>query len=313
MIYNYAMKYLYSCLLLLMVLGLCSCERKELFSHEELYTAPTHISADWQGQSATASALQIRISGTHQDIHLDTLFTLESDATATLALLEAEYHINAWHDAANVSFDGSLFHLSIGEDGLLREPSHFCAAESTVPVNPEQENRLSLKMYPQTRMLKLSLNVDKGSPELITGIEATLSGVAAERSVSGTTPRNSTTGNIRLNFTQDGNTLSAGHRLLGIASGVPQELTLTLHYSEGEPQTETYNLSPLLTTFNRFDVSGSTDMFTLTGKLSLYQSVEEAGISGSIEDWTPGTETDMDANGYADDADKADEHELITH
>ena len=102
-------------------------------------------------------------------------------------------------------------------------------------------------------------------------------------------------GSIRPVFTRNGNTLSATHRLLGIAPAVRQQLTLTLHYAEGEPQTQVYDLTSFLSGFNRFSPDTADEVFTLTGDLQLQQSLESPGISGTITGWTPGTETDLEA------------------
>lgn len=95
---------------------------------------------------------------------------------------------------------------------------------------------------------------------------------------------------------QEAKPVTGCHLLLGISPYTQQLLTLTLHYAEGEPQTETYDLTRLLAGFNNFEAGSGTDAFVLSGNLSLDQSIEEAGITGSINDWTTGTETDMDAD-----------------
>lgn len=104
-----------------------------------------------------------------------------------------------------------------------------------------------------------------------------------------------THGNIQT-WSAGGEAVTGCHLLLGISPYTQQLLTLTLHYAEGEPQTETYDLTRLLAGFNNFEAGSGTDAFVLSGNLSLDQSIEEAGITGSINDWTTGTETDMDAD-----------------
>ena len=338
---------------LLALACLTACDRKELFEHQELYAATVSIRPDWQSQSPTASALQIRIRGTHPAtdfspaISTDTTFTLaasgaaaasaEANATATasaanaalpealLTLPEASYSLIAWHEASGLTFDGTRFRLSTLPDGTLAEPAPLCAAAG-------QENRPPLKMQPHTRLLKLTLNISQGTPELLTDVTATLTGCAATREIGGgekltrredceltkeeacelmkaearelmktegdkltRTAETGDVGSIRPVFTRNGNTLSATHRLLGIAPAVRQQLTLTLHYAEGEPQTQVYDLTSFLSGFNRFSPDTADEVFTLTGDLQLQQSLESPGISGTITGWTPGTETDLEA------------------
>lgn len=353
---------------LLALACLTACDRKELFEHQELYAATVSIRPDWQSQSPTASALQIRIRGTHPAtdfspaISTDTTFTLaasgaasaEATANATaaasaanaalpealLTLPEASYSLIAWHEASGLTFDGTRFRLSTLPDGTLAEPAPLCAAAITFCAIAGQENRPPLKMQPHTRLLKLTLNISQGTPELLTDVTATLTGCAATREIGGgekltrgencelmkeeaceltktedcelmkeearelmeaegdkltRTAKTGDVGSIRPVFTRNGNTLSATHRLLGIAPAVRQQLTLTLHYAEGEPQTQVYDLTSFLSGFNRFSPDTADEVFTLTGDLQLQQSLESPGISGTITGWTPGTETDLEA------------------
>lgn len=357
---------------LLALACLTACDRKELFEHQELYAATVSIRPDWQSQSPTASALQIRIRGTHPAtdfspaISTDTTFTLAAsgaeaasaeaaaNATATaaasaanaalpealLTLPEASYSLIAWHEASGLTFDGTRFRLSTLPDGTLAEPAPLCAAAITFCAIAGQENRPPLKMQPHTRLLKLTLNISQGTPELLTDVTATLTGCAATREIGGgekltrgedcelmkaedcelmkeearelmeeearelmkaegdkltRTAETGDVGSIRPVFTRNGNTLSATHRLLGIAPAVRQQLTLTLHYAEGEPQPQVYDLTSFLSGFNRFSPDTADEVFTLTGDLQLQQSLESPGISGTITGWTPGTETDLEA------------------
>lgn len=339
---------------LLALACLTACDRKELFEHQELYTATVSIRPDWQSQSPTANALQIHIRGTHPAtdfspaISTDTTFTLAAsgaasaeataNATATaaasaanaalpealLTLPEASYSLIAWHEASGLTFDGTRFRLSTLPDGTLAEPAPLCAAAITFCAIAGQENRPPLKMQPHTRLLKLTLNISQGTPELLTDVTATLTGCAATREIGGgekltrgencelmkeearelmkaegdkltRTAKTGDVGSIRPVFTRNGNTLSATHRLLGIAPAVRQQLTLTLHYAEGEPQTQVYDLTSFLSGFNRFSPDTADEVFTLTGDLQLQQSLESPGISGTITGWTPGTETDLEA------------------
>lgn len=341
---------------LLALACLTACDRKELFEHQELYAATVSIRPDWQSQSPTASALQIRIRGTHPAtdfslaISTDTTFTLAASGTAAasaeaaanatataaasaanaalpealLTLPEASYSLIAWHEASGLTFDGTRFRLSTLPDGTLAEPAPLCAAAITFCAIAGQENRPPLKMQPHTRLLKLTLNISQGTPELLTDVTATLTGCAATREIGGgekltrgedcelmkaeacelmkaegdkltRTAETGDVGSIRPVFTRNGNTLSATHRLLGIAPAVRQQLTLTLHYAEGEPQTQVYDLTSFLSGFNRFSPDTTDEVFTLTGDLQLQQSLESPGISGTITGWTPGTETDLEA------------------
>lgn len=349
---------------LLALACLTACDRKELFEHQELYAATVSIRPDWQSQSPTASALQIRIRGTHPAtdfspaISTDTTFTLAAsgaaaasaeaaaNATATaaasaanaalpealLTLPEASYSLIAWHEASGLTFDGTRFRLSTLPDGTLAEPAPLCAAAITFCAIAGQENRPPLKMQPHTRLLKLTLNISQGTPELLTDVTATLTGCAATREIGGgekltrgedcelmkgeaceltkaedcelmkaegdkltRTAETGDVGSIRPVFTRNGNTLSATHRLLGIAPAMRQQLTLTLHYAEGEPQTQVYDLTSFLSGFNRFSPDTADEVFTLTGDLQLQQSLESPGISGTITGWTSGTETDLEA------------------
>lgn len=292
--------------LYVMIIIAAGCERKELYTHEEIYTGSVRLSLDWQTMSPTSQSMQVRIRGTHEGVTTDTLFQIPADGDAVLPLLESDYTVTAWHEAGNIHFDGTTFRVETGSDGLLPEPSALSAATGTLRAEAGNDIRYVLKMRPQTRQFNLTLNINKGEPELVTGITALLSGIATARHISdgvinesdtrGTSnPPSAGSGSMPLTFHRQGNALTTRHRLLGVSPYAQQLLTLTLHYAEGEPQTETYDLTRLLAGFNSFDTSDGTGAFTLSGNLSLDQSIEEAGITGSIDDWTAGTETDMDA------------------
>lgn len=83
----------------------------------------------------------------------------------------------------------------------------------------------------------------------------------------------------------------------------PPAGNLTLHAATAHPhpalrrgRTADRNLRPHPPAGRLQQLRSGTDAFVLSGNLSLDQSIEEAGITGSINDWTTGTETDMDAD-----------------
>lgn len=292
-------------LYLLTTCMLWSCDRKELSVHEELYTGTVLLSLDWQGATPTHPTERVHVWGTHsssgsqQKISLDTLFLMAAGASARLPLLEAEYNIAVWHDAANISFDGTHFHLSTDKDGHLNEPDAFHACFDKLQVTAGQENNSAIRLYPYTRVLALSLHMDTQAEGRIETIRATLNGLASARKLSDRSTNSKKSGSccweLKRETASDTRsaqevTFASKRRLLGIHTEEAQQLTLTLHYTNGEQESIQQDLTSALQAFNTSEEE--TKIFTLSASIHF---AGQATPSATIENWKQGTETDLDA------------------
>lgn len=295
---------------------LTGCEEKTLYTHEELYGSQLLLNADWQGNSPTADALDIRLRSLTAGIDADTTFRLASGSHTQFPLLEARYEVTALHEAENVGFDGECFRLTTGADGLPPEPGPFSAGTGTVDVPAQQLQAYALKLYPFTRLLKFSFRMDSEARQRLAGLDATLSGIAASRCLADRSTTRDEAVSIGIEVRQESGTeaspaatsiqnegtsirsdednlfYTGSHRLLGIHTAARQVLTLTLHYTNGESEALTQDLSTQLQGFNDGTSGSDPDELTLTARISF---AGQAGASATITDWAPGTDSDLDA------------------
>ncbi|WP_044267106.1 FimB/Mfa2 family fimbrial subunit [Bacteroides timonensis] len=290
---------------LLVTFILCGCEHKELSTHEELYTSSIPLTLDWQVESPTTSTVKVHIWGAHTSatqgiISTDTLFMLDAHSTAQLSLLEAKYTIVAWHDARNVSFDGTYFHLKADEKGFLPEPEAFCAGYETIQATAQEEKAFALKMHPYTRNLAFSFQLDAQAKGRIEAITATLSGIASARKLGERTLYGTSGGSIALALereetpetrTEGTVKYSCRKRLLGIHPEERQLFVITLHYTNGEQEVIEEDLTSALFDFN---ANGNEEKDRILSATINFAG--QSNMSATIEDWELGADTDLDAN-----------------
>lgn len=293
-------------LYLLLICTMWSCERKEPFTHEELYTGTIPLSLDWQGATPTHPTVQVHIQGTHhpdiqREITKDTLFLLEANGSAQLSLLEAEYIIAAWHDADNINFDGTSFRLTPDENGFLPEPGTLYANYDKFQVTAQQTTNVVHKLYPHTRTLSFDFKLEAQAKGRIKAIHATLSGIASAKRITDRHVDEASSGSVAWILEQKTTTDTrtgqqevkyfCKKRLLGIQPNERQHFILTLNYTNGEQETIEKDLTSELHNFNetgeeKKDLNLSADI----------KFAGQADASVTIEDWKPGTDTDLDAN-----------------
>lgn len=287
---------------LLVIAALAGCNKKELYTHEELYNASTLLKVDWLGASPTASTLQLHVWSVAEAIAVDTLFCLASDATVRLELPEAEYAVVATHDAAHVRFDGECFCLETDAGGLLSEPGEFSAGAGVFRPVAQQENTYVLQLFSFTRKLALRFRLDREADGRIASINARLGGMASARRLTDRTTTRDGAGIVEIAVEredasgmraadEDGIFFSGSRNLLGVHTNERQILTLTLHYTNGEEETLEQDLSSYLQDFNNY-ASGSVEDLTLNAGITI---AGQPGVSATLGDWKPGTDSDLDA------------------
>lgn len=294
---------------LLAILSLAGCNKKELYTHEELYGAPISLKVDWAGASPTASTLHLHVWSATEGIAVDTLFDLASDATTRLVLPEAEYAVTAMHDAAHVRFDGECFCLEADAEGLLAEPGEFSAGTGVFHAVAQQENAYSLQLFPFTRRLALRFSLGAEADGRIASIGARLSGVASARRLADRATTRDGAGAVAIALEcesgaatyagssraegapADGIYFSGSRNLLGIHTLERQVLTLTLHYTNGEEDTLEQDLTAYLRDFNNH-TPGQTEDLTLNGEITI---AGQLGLTVAIGPWIDGEGDEGDA------------------
>lgn len=283
---------------LLVLIALAGCDKKESYTHEELYTS-TLLKVDWLGASPTAPAMQMHVRGVAEAIAIDTLFSMASDAMVRLELPEAEYTVTAIHDATHIRFDGECFCLEADAGGLLSEPDEFSAGTGTFRPVVEQENTYVLQLFPFTRKLALRFHLNREADGRIASISARLGGIASARRLADRTTTRDGAGSVGIAIEREnapgaraaGIFFSGSRNLLGIHTDEHQLLTLTLHYTNGEEETLEQDLTSYLQDFNNY-ASGSVEDLTLNAGITIAGQPE---ASATIGGWRQGTDSDLDA------------------
>lgn len=137
-------------------------------------------------------------------------------------------------------------------------------------------------MHQQVRQLTLELDITGDARDRITGIDATLSGVAGAIDITNGNPAGNPV-TVTPVFTQANGKYSATIRLLGI-TGNTQTLSLTLHFADNNPANYTLNsdLSTQLATFN------ADKKMPLTLQSILTVVPTPTGLTSTIADWIRG-------------------------
>jgi hypothetical protein len=145
-----------------------------------------------------------------------------------------------------------------GETAMARYPSAWAGSDIgwfftgsyNVAIEKDKLHEITVPMKQQVRQLTLELELAGDAKERITGIEATLSGVAGAINITSGNPAGDAV-TVTPEFTQINGEYSATMRLLGVTNNA-QILSLTLQFADGIPSTYTVvsDLSSRLATFN---------------------------------------------------------------
>lgn len=169
-----------------------------------------------------------------------------------------------------------------GANGLFTSQAGWLFTGSAdITVIADDTLRTTLPMHQRMRLLRFELTVTGGDYNRITGIEATLNGIATTVDLhTGTLTDATGTAVVALNRTDDKITGEA--RLPGIA-GTSQEFAVTLSFEGNEPtpQTTRSDISAQLSTFN----DGQLTAIVLTGNLRSPVNME---LGSTVIDWMSG-------------------------
>jgi len=207
--------------------------------------------------------------------------TLSGASNSVTNLFPAgQYHINIWNSAEHITVSGTTAaaDYSSPPDGDLL--GWFFTGVADQSIEADRDYTVDVAMRQQVRCLTLVLNVAGDAADRVTGITATLSGVADAIDIdTGNAVGNAVT--VALIFAKgDDGKYYATIRLLGVA-GSEQHLTATLTYAEGNPSSQTVvcDLSNPLAAFN------ADKKTPLTLNAQAIVTTTATGFSATVDEW----------------------------
>ncbi|GHV29587.1 hypothetical protein FACS1894177_00730 [Bacteroidia bacterium] len=186
------------------------------------------------------------------------------------------YTIHIYNVADNIAVSGTTATADYS-NGLL---GWFFTGTENVTVEKDKDHTFTVPMHQQARQLTLELEITGDAKGRLTGIEASLSGVAGVISIDNGNPVGDAA-TIALDFTRkDAINRVSTIRLLGITGNV-QTLTLTLHFEGGNPSpyTITSDLASGLAAFN------ADKKTPLTLHSILVVTPTQTGFTATIDPW----------------------------
>lgn len=213
------------------------------------------------------------------------LLTFSGSSNPLPELLPGNYPLLAYNTAEGFTVSNSLASVVLQNGLLSPQPGWLFSARGSIQVQNNKTESVTLQMQQQVRLLKITLTPTGGTAGRLTGIQATLSGLAGSWDLAEEKPAGSAL-SVPLLFAKQANgSWQAEVRLLGIV-GAKQELRGTLHFQDGNPVDLALesDLSKDLAGFN-------TDKHIPMSLNATMETYTEAGFSVRINDWKRETET----------------------
>lgn len=273
-------RYTTTILSLALLLTLGGCVKDELHDTPHPDTGKVTVTADWSDR------------GEGVDIPAEWTVTMggytgtEPGATHSPDYLfnPGSYTLAVYNPADGITVSGMTAAVAAADGGcIVNTPGWLFTSVQEVEIEADTDYSLTAVMHQQVRELTLVIEPTGDAAERIESIEGTLSGAAGTLDFA--TGTHGTPSEVKLHFTKitegdDVGKWMATVRLLGIA-GNSQRLTVTLTYTDGNPQPTSLN-SDLTAALDGFNDDKTTPL-TLGGTLA--ETPEEAGFTGEITGW----------------------------
>lgn len=184
--------------------------------------------------------------------------------------------------------------LAPDAEGELPSVPAFEAGTGTLVVSGNRISQTRVSLSPMSRGVELKVSLTGAGVEDLQMINARIYGISASRSInggfSGGEGRAVADGyfvTAALTPATDGTWLLSAVRLLGIDTNQKQTLFITGTLKDGTEQTLALDVTPL---FEGFNSGPAAEPLKLAATL-VYEV--EAGLTGTVTDWTPGWDTDI--------------------
>ena len=159
----------------------------------------------------------------------------------------------------------------------------FFTGNEEVVIDRDKDYTVTVAMQQQVRQLTLRLEISGDAGNRLTGIDATLSGVAGVWNIDTNRPLVGSTATVPFTFTKIDGQYCVTTRLLGMIDSA-QELSLTLWFTDGNPAsyTVTSDLSGLLAAFNNDKKK------PLILSAIMVVTPTQGGFTSTVSDWVSG-------------------------
>ena len=260
------------------VFSLTGCVKDELHNTPHPDKGAIVVQMDWSDllPEAVADNYILNVDGYEQTV---------SGTTNTVERLSepGEHSLVVYNKPQGITINGDIASVNEIIDGrsvgsrVEPLPDYLFSVSETVVVERDDTLRITAKPRQWVRRLDMELSVSEGDYKRIVAVTGTLSGV--EQSVDiRKGERQGTAVTVRNDFAVAEEKCNASFRLMGIVPAEHQTLTVNIVLANGETRTIESDLTPQLAAFH-----DSNTPLTLTGNLNL---PVEAGMAGSISDWT---------------------------
>lgn len=278
--------------LLCSFLSLTGCVKDDLYNTPHPGKGAVRITTDWSARSSESVmpdnyTLRISEQGEQQVREATTVFHS--------LLTPGKYDLLVHNSPAGMTVSGTTATVAPLADGTLNPlPGYLFSGVQALNIQQDDTLHTTVKMQQRTRQLTLVLKLKDGDHDRILNTEATLTGIAP--SVDLLTGALPATGGASITPVFEKATgseglpvLQATFRLLGITTNDNQQLTVVVTMNNGEPQNIVTDLTSILHQLP----ADSMEPVTLDATFTL---PPEAGISGSIMDWSVEENGNISAN-----------------
>lgn len=278
------------------VLQLTGCVKDDLYNTPHPDKGAVEVTTDWTGHSSDAvlpTDYLLRIGSEEQ--------TVQGETNAFKSLfVPGTQNLLVYHQAEGVTISGTTATVNTLEDGTLNPmPGFLFSASKELDIQKDDTLKAAVPMTQCIRTLVLTLKLNPGDEQRIASTAATLTGIASSIDLATGAIAATEAKTVLPTFapgTDHGKARAAGQpvlfatmRLLGIAAGAQQMLTLEITLTDGYVQTITTDLTQALKNF------GGGKMEPLVLDVALELPVD-GDYNGTISGWEVKDDITIDAD-----------------
>ena len=262
------------------------CGKDDLHNTPHPDRGAVTVTTDWSRRSSDATVPEsyvLRIGDKEQTVSGET-------NTFTDLFLPGRQDLLIFHQPEGITVSGTTATVNTLTNGILEPmPDYLLSGTAELEIVKDDTLSITVPMRQHTRRLTLTLKLNPGDEQRITGTSATLTGIASAIDLT-TGAIISTEGKTVIPtfaLGTDNETRATGQpvliatlRLLGVIAEEKQVLTLAVTLTDGYVQDITTDLTE---TLKHFETGADMEPLKLDATLTL---PIEAGMNGSITGWT---------------------------